>query len=36
MFFGGNPDLLRLVNTHGKVFYSLQEFDKFFNKRILN
>ena len=36
MFFGGNIDLLRLVNTHGKVFYSLNEFDKFFKSRFLN
>lgn len=36
LFYAGNPDLLRLVNTNGKVFYSLQEFDKFFNKNILN
>ena len=34
--YGGNPDLLRLVNTHGKVFYSLQEFDKFFTNKSLN
>jgi DNA-binding transcriptional MerR regulator len=36
LFYAGNPDLLRLVNTNGKVFYSLQEFDKFFNKNLLN
>ena len=36
LFYGGNPDLLRLVNTHGKVFYSLQEFDKFFTNKSLN
>ena len=31
LFFAGNSELLRLVNTHGKVFYSLDEFDRFFN-----
>ena len=36
LFFAGNPDLLRLVNTHGKVFYSLDEFDRFFNNSSLN
>ena len=36
LFFAGNPELLRLVNTHGKVFYSLDEFDRFFNNSSLN
>jgi DNA-binding transcriptional MerR regulator len=36
LFFAGNPDLLRLVNTHGKVFYSLDEFDRFFSNSSLN
>ncbi len=36
LFFAGNSDLLRLVNTHGKVFYSLDEFDRFFNNSSLN
>ena len=31
LFYAGNPDLLRLVRTHGKVFYKLQEFDNFFS-----
>ena len=29
LFFGGNPDLLRLVNTHGKVFYSFRNLISF-------
>ena len=36
LFFAGNPDLLRLVNTHGKVFYKLDEFDRFFSNSSLN
>ena len=36
LFFAGNPELLRLVNTHGKVFYSLDEFDRFFDNSSLN
>ena len=36
LFFAGNAELLRLVNTHGKVFYSLDEFDRFFNNSSLN
>jgi DNA-binding transcriptional MerR regulator len=36
LFFAGNPDLLRLVNTHGKVFYKLDEFDRFFSNFSLN
>lgn len=36
LFFAGNPELLRLVNTHGKVFYSLNEFDRFFDNSSLN
>jgi len=31
LFYAGNPDLLRLVRTHGRVFYTLQEFDNFFS-----
>lgn len=31
LFYAGNSDLLRLVRTHGKVFYKLQEFDNFFS-----
>jgi MerR family transcriptional regulator, light-induced transcriptional regulator len=31
LFYAGNPDLLRLVNTHGKVFFSLNEFDSYFS-----
>ena len=36
LFFAGNADLLRLVNTHGKVFYKLDEFDRFFSNSSLN
>mgnify|MGYP001194148662 FL=1 len=36
LFLAGNPDLLRLVNTHGKVFYTLDEFDRFFSNSSLN
>jgi len=36
LFFAGNPDLLRLVNTHGKVFYKLDEFDRFYSNSSLN
>ena len=36
LFFAGNPELLRLVNTHGKVFYKLDEFDRFFSNSSLN
>ena len=32
LFYAGNPDLLRLVRTQGKVFYSLDEFDSHFRK----
>ena len=32
LFYAGNPDLLRLVRTQGKVFYSLEEFDSYFRK----
>jgi len=31
LFYAGNSDLLRLVRTHGKAFYTLQEFDNFFS-----
>ena len=36
IIFAGNSELLRLVNTHGKVFYSQNEFDRFFNNSSLN
>jgi len=32
IFYAGNPDLLRLLRTHGKAFYSLKEFNQFFVK----
>ncbi len=31
LFYAGNPDLLRLVNTQGKVFFSLNDFDSYFS-----
>ncbi|MDG2344086.1 MAG: MerR family transcriptional regulator [Flavobacteriales bacterium] len=31
LFYAGNADLLRLVNTQGKVFLSLNEFDSYFS-----
>ena len=31
LFYAGNADLLRLVNTQGKVFFSLSEFDSYFS-----
>ncbi len=31
LFYAGNADLLRLVNTQGKVFFSLNEFDSYFS-----
>ena len=31
LLYAGNADLLRLVRTHGKSFYSLKEFDNFFS-----
>ena len=33
-FYAGNPDLLRLVNTHGRAFYSLNDFDNYFNRSL--
>ena len=30
IFYGGNPHMLRLIKTNGKVFYTLKEFDQFF------
>ena len=33
-FYAGNPNLLRLVNTHGRAFYSLNDFDNYFNRSL--